>query len=239
MTGILNPHNQSQSIGALYHANDACIVSFNEGNSVVPYIFVIAYNPDLNSTDYIVKLGFNGNGQYWEEARYKINNNEKFAGISLLSGGGSEPAILLLKQGANYFCATIAADKADDTYVWDIFPTNYNFTTVQFDSPKEVPQAIHYEKNNQKLYAAFHIESTYGSNEHWVYQNHIHEYDNVFIETGTVQIANVYNINFIQPEYSEIEGIGFIPNSNNNCLLFSTFEGSRDAGIYRANNVTR
>lgn len=91
-----------------------------------------------------------------------------------------------------------------------------------------------------KIYAAFHIVTKVNENTKRVYQNHIHEYNNVIYATGTLPIANVDEIMFIPAEYAEVEGIGFLPGNGHDYLLFLTFEGSsRNAGVYRANNIIR
>ena len=226
------------TVGNLWHANDAAIVRFNENGNSVPYIFVVAFSN--SETNYIVKLGFNSSGQYWESARYRIPSSIRIAGITLISGGGTSPAIFLLKSGNVFYEATISNNKADESYVWDTMPS-VKFTLGDNDVVQNTAQGIHYEESNDKLYLAYSGIKDANGEENYN-KNKVYLYSNVKNASGVLSKSGSYEINREGASvlYYELECIGFRQNSSDNKLWFITFEGeSRNGGVYADFEITR
>lgn len=216
---LMTPTN---SIGNLYHANDAAIVSFVENNTSKQYIFVVAYS--ATETNYIVKLGINSNGSYFEAARYRLSI--QVVGITLLSGGGSSPATFLLKSGNSFYTATISPNQKSGTNVWSSIPTA-KFTLTNKAKPDDVAQGIHYEPSTDKLYLAVSGIDGVARN------NRVYIYSGIRNHSGNItNYSSYYNIN----KYStnsptfELEGIGFRPNQSDSRLWFLVFEGYKKNG---------
>ena len=222
---------QTGDVGYLWHANDATIVRFTENGVSVPYIFVVAFSS--SKTNYLVKLGFNSAGQYWEEARYTVPSSIRIAGIALISGGGVNPAVFVLKSGNKFYEATISNDKVSGSYVWDVAPST-KFTLGGDKVPDDTAQGIHYETSTDKLYLAYSgIKDDDGNADNS--KNEVYMYSNVKNASGSLEYSASWNIkkDAASVLYYELEGIGFRPNSTDERLWFLTFEGdSRNGGIY-------
>lgn len=223
-TGVRTRMLPSGVLGNLWHANDATMVCFNENGVNKPYIFVVAFS--ATEPNAIVKIGFNSSGDYWESARYELN--KRISGITLLSGGGNNPAVFLLRSGNEFYVATIANDKKTGSAVWDYTPTA-KFTINNIDNKLDgTPQGIHYETNLDRLYI---VQSGTGG----VDKNKIYMYTNVMNASGSKEYASEWHINKTAANTCtfEIEGVGFRPSSNDSRLWFLTFEGdSKNGGIY-------
>lgn len=219
----------------LYHANDAAIVYFNKNGVNTPYIFVAAYNP--HGTNYVVKLGFNSSGSYWEVARYPLPDNNRLVGITLLSGGGTTPATFLIKGGDKFYEATISDDKPTDSLLWDSMP-EMKFALAA-NGTSGSGQGIHYEPSNGKLY--FACSGTSGD----TYTNRVYIYHNA-LNLNTDEGENGVGfdesliIRNLSQTYFEIEGIAFRPNTTDDKLWFLTFEGdSKNGGVYTDMHIAK
>lgn len=225
MTPVRNA--QGQLPGTLLHANDAAIAYFTENGKNVPYLFVAAL--DSGATSYIVKLGFNESGEYWEAARYTVNQESiPIAGITLLSGGGAGPAFFLINFKERFTLIRIAADTSTGTTLNGV--DAFTISTSSIESDEKIPyvnQGIHYDSETDRLYLAFSNSENSKINKVIAYK----AVDNTFsdpIKAGSMTIIRNYgNRSF------ELEALAFRPNSTDKRLWFSTFEGDFvAAGIY-------
>lgn len=225
MTPVRNA--QGQLPGTLLHANDAAIAYFTENGKNVPYLFVAAL--DSGATSYIVKLGFNESGEYWEAARYTVNQESiPIAGITLLSGGGVSPAFFIINFDKQFTLIRIAADTATGTILngVDLFKISAPYVDGNKDL-SYVNQGIHYDPETDRLYLAF-------SNPQNSKMNQIDAYKNVDNAVGNPTSAGSMTIirNYGNRSF-EVEALAFRPNSTDKRLWFSTFEGDFvAAGIY-------
>lgn len=215
---LMTPKN----VGELYHANDAALVTFTENGVNKQYLFVAAYS--AKKTNYIVKLGLNSDGSYYEAARYNLII--PIVGITLLSGGGTASATFLVKSGNSFYKAIIVPSKDDGTDVWLSNPPA-QFSLIGSGAPKGTGQGIHYEPSTDKLYLAFSgIDGVQRNNRVYVYSN-------IRNRSGSITtIPSSWNIN----KYStstptfELEGIGFRPNQSDKRIWFHAFEGFNKNG---------
>lgn len=225
MTPVRNA--QGQLPGTLLHANDAAIAYFTENGKNVPYLFVAAL--DSGAISYIVKLGFNESGEYWEAARYTVNQESiPIAGITLLSGGGVSPAFFIINFDKQFTLIRIAADTATGTILngVDLFKISAPYVDGNKDL-SYVNQGIHYDPETDRLYLAF-------SNPQNSKMNQIDAYKNVDNAVGNPTSAGSMTIirNYGNRSF-EVEALAFRPNSTDKRLWFSTFEGDFvAAGIY-------
>ena len=224
-----------KSVGKLYHANDAAIVYFDKNGVSLPYIFVAAYNAD--GKNYVVKLGFNDVGEYWEEARYPLPDLKQLVGITLLSGGGSSPARFLIRIGLYFYEATITSDKPTGSLLWNELPRK-KFDVTGDNAPQGGWQGIHYERSNGKLYFACSGTGV-GVEENFV--NTVYIYDNADNLTATgVGYNSNREIRNSAGTYFEIEGVGFRDGVSDDRLWFLTFEGDhKNGGIYTDLLITK
>lgn len=224
-----------KSVGKLYHANDAAIVHFDKNGVSLPYIFVAAYNAD--GKNYVVKLGFNNAGEYWEEARYPLPGNTQLVGITLLSGGGSSPARFLIRIGLSFYEATIASDKPTGSLLWSELPRE-KFDVTGDNAPQGAWQGIHYERSNGKLY--FACSGTGGGDEE-NFVNTVYIYDSAdSLTTTKVGYSSTKIIRNSGRTYFEIEGVGFRDGVSDDRLWFLTFEGDhKNGGIYTDLLITK
>lgn len=214
----------ARNVGLLWHANDAAIVKFTENGKSKPYIFVAALSS--LQTNYIVKLGFDESGNYWECARYPLNGNIKASGITLISGGGLQDALFLIRNRDDFYEASISANKTNGSNIWSSTPSE-KFMLEDLGAPNYVPQGIHYEISSDKLYLAYSgVDGVSRNNKVYMYAN---------IKSAGKKI-NSYEDSWSINKYStqnptfEIEGIGFKADSADSRLWFLTFEGDHICG---------
>ena len=225
------------TVGPLWHANDAAVVSFTENSVSTPYLFIAAYAS--NQINYIVKLGMNAAGQYWEEARYAMPGDFQFISITLLSGGGTAPAEFLIKNGKNFYTATVANDTPNgqtlipsQKFLWqkenseektDAFYNLYAAQGIQYESTTDTLYLAFYRKDgikNQNKILSF-------SNIRWACSNNY--FDETIAPSNEWDITKGTNTSVT----FEVEGIGFRPGTSDNRLWFLTYEGSSsNGGIY-------
>ena len=128
----------------LGHANDVALATYN--NKL--YMYVVTF-----STDDIVKLEYDGSGNYWQRAKYSytrvkssLASPTQFNGISLI--GNSNSAVYFLAQAFDYF------------YVIEI-PFDDNGQMVVVNEAFRIPrmlggrQTFHYQQSNNKVYVVF------------------------------------------------------------------------------------
>lgn len=225
MTPVRNA--QGQLPGTLLHANDAAIAYFTENGKNVPYLFVAAL--DSGAISYIVKLGFNESGEYWEAARYTVNQDSiAIAGITLLSGGGVNPAFFIINFNKQFTLIRIAVDTATGTILngVDLFKISAPYVDGNKDL-SYVNQGIHYDSETDRLYLAFSNPQNSKMNQIDAYKNVNHAVGNPTSAGSMTIIRNYGNRSF------EVEALAFRPNSTDKRLWFSTFEGDFvAAGIY-------
>ena len=217
-TGEFDKMEPDASVGELYHANDAEIVEFTVNGETTPYIFVAGYIEE--DDNYIIKLGFNENKQYWEVARYKIEDRA-ITTIACISGGGTEPAVFLLKSGYSFYTVTIPADLQDESTL----KPSEKFTISKSNIINAPSQGSYYDLQSKTLYVSFYSESN---------KNRIHAYKNITSETvGVISPTDWCEIENKSIPTFEIEGISFRRNSTDNRLWFSASEGGgQNGGIY-------
>lgn len=214
---LMTPTN---TIGNLYHANDAALVTFDDNGVKKQYIFVAAWSP--KATNYIVKLRIDSNGNYSESARYNLGKIQ-VVGISLLSGGGSSPAVFLLKSGNEFYTATIPYNKKDETPVWDFSPS-YKFKLDSDAKPNNTAQGIHYDQSKDKLYIA--VSGTGGNHV----KNKVLMFSNIRNRTGNITSVptswniDKYSAGQINATTFELEGVAFNPNQSDKRLWFSALD---------------
>lgn len=210
----------TNTIGNLYHANDAALVTFDDNGVKKQYIFVAAWSP--NKLNYIVKLGIDSNGNYWESARYS-SKFKQIVGISLLSGGGSSPAVFLLKSGNEFYTATIPHNKSDETPVWTSSPS-CKFKLVDKAEPVNTAQGMHYDQSTDKLYLA--VSGTDGNHV----KNKVLMFSNIRNRTGNITSISAswnidkYSAGQINTTTFELEGVAFNPNQSDKRLWFSALD---------------
>ncbi len=204
-------------VGNLGHANDAALVTFNSGQ----YLFVAAYSDHFD--DYIVKLKVKSNDTYEEIARYPLPNIG-IGTITLLSGGGSSPAVFLLKGGNKFYTATISSTKIDSDPVWDTTPSP-KFVLSNKEVLDITPQGTHYEPSTDKLYLA--VSGVSGN----YIKNRVYMFSGIRNASGTIYNYSAYwNIDgyFAGEEKNattfELEGIGFRPNQSDKRMWFSALD---------------
>ena len=212
----------NKNVKNLYHANDAALVTFTENGVSKQYLFVAAYSD--HETNYIVKLGLNSDGSYYEAARYKLEI--PIVGITLLSGGGTASATFLVKSGNSFYTATIASSKKTGTDVWSSDPTP-KFSLTGNAKPEGTGQGIHYEPSSDKLYLAFSgIDGVQRNNRVYVYSNIRNRSGNI---TTAPSYWNINKYSTTTPTF-ELEGIGFRPNQSDKRIWFHVFEGFKSNG---------
>lgn len=243
MTPVRN--DQGQLPSTLLHANDAAIAYFTEDREKVPYLFVAA----LGSPSYIVKLGFTESGEYREVGRYSINQGEiGVAGISFVSGGGSSPAVFLIKSGNDFYKVSISNSTPTGTSL--IGTKEYSIKRPKVAGTSNdlfVPQGIHYERSTNRVYLAFSNPSESKNNKVYVYKNEPYyivdenaeeENEKKYKTLPKIDIMDISKI--YGNKTFELEAIAYRPNSTDNRLWFSTFEGNAvAAGIYTDPNQSR
>lgn len=226
MTPVRNA--QGQLPGTLLHANDAAIVYFTENGESVPYLFVAA----LGAPSYIVKLGFTESGEYQEVGRYSFSKQEvRTGGITYYSGGGSDPAVLLINYGNLFYKVRISNNLQNGSVL--VAEEAFEISVPRIKDPEDnqykdlVSQGIHYEPSTDRLYLAFSspISAKVGM---------VYAYKNIKNAVGTPASAGSMSIvrNYGDRSF-ELEALAFRPNSTDKRLWFSTFEGDFvAAGIY-------
>ena len=196
----------------LMHANDAAAVTFRENGRDQKYLFVTKCESKKDCS--IVKLAVDDDArEYRFVAEYSVR--ESVSGISLMSGGGTQPAVFLLNGTDQYLPIS-----------WQFsISTNY----PQLYSAINTPQGIHYEPANGSLYLPFFANpdrDTYQGS----FTSVIRRYDNVSTATGTISEDVIYE--FTQSPYFEIEGVGFRLGESDRRLWFNTYDDYVNGGIY-------
>lgn len=216
---LLKPVN----VGNLGHANDAALVNFVEDGISKQFLFVAAYSDYYD--DYIVKLCLNADGTYEETARYPLPDLG-IGMITLISGGGNNPAVFLLKGGNSFYSATIPPGKADGSLPWRALPSP-TFTLTGSATPKNTCQGIHYDQSTDKLYLA--VSGTGGNhalNKVLVYGGIKNASGSISSTVGTIEInKSVFNNTSL---IFEIEGIAFKPNQSDKQMWFSALDTYND-----------
>ncbi|MBR2869066.1 MAG: Ig-like domain-containing protein [Clostridia bacterium] len=233
-TRELTQMSKKEPIGNLWHANDAAVVEFTENGKNVPYLFVAAFS--MLEQNYIVKLGFDGN-EYYEVVRYDLPSNTIISGITLLSGGGNQSAVFLLRDRYNRFYEVTIPNDYSNPGDDGLTHISLNLPSPKFTLNTENisggAQSICYDQATQKLYLPYANISRNNTNRIYVYED-------IQNASGTLSFDDVYDINIYISDtltseyYFELEGIGFRPASKgDNRMWFLTFEkDSGDSGIY-------
>lgn len=217
---LMTPKN---SIGNLYHANDAALVTFNENGVNQQYLFVAAWSSKKDN--YIVKLGIDSEGKYWKAAQYKVGSKQ-IVSITLLSGGGSSPAVFLLREGVNFYKVTIPSNKKNDDPVLNS-NSSFNFVLTGKANPKKVMQGMHYDQSTDKLYLAVSgTEETNASNKVYVYSGVKNASGSISTTAEIIEInKSIFNNASI---YFEVEGVAFKPNQSDKKMWFLALDTYND-----------
>lgn len=224
-TGDLDEMIPDESVGELYHASDAEIVEITENGENVPYIFVAGYNLNYkensnnpNEKNYIVKLRFdNETKSYWEVARYTVNI--AFTTITCISNGSKVSPTFLIRNGYDFYYITVPSNASQE----QTLTANYRYTIANNEKTGISLQGTHYDKTSDILYVAFSSG----------YDSYIIAYTDIINARGEIDESFYFEIKSEGGKYFEVEGIGFRPNSTDNRLWFSAFEGSIcNSGIY-------
>lgn len=206
------------SVGNLFHANDAALVSFNQGGVTKQYLFVVTVS--ANKKDAMIKLRIFPDGTYKEVGRYQFNSKRNITAITLLSGGGDNPAVFLLKSGNEFFTATIPSVRDSADPVWESEPP-VKFRLVGNAVPQNTSQGMHYDPSTDKLYLA--VSGTNGihiKNKILVYSGIKNANGNINSTVNTLEI----NKNLEDKDNAfifELEGIGITPNQSSKQLWFN------------------
>ena len=239
MTNSSSPENKSGSGGktvpALLHANDAAMASYTVNGVTHDCIFVTAFS--TASTNYLVQLEYDGNGNYWEVVRFTYSNGLEYAGVANVGPGNATGTVeLLLKSGTQFFTVDVGYGGSNRP----ISPSK-KFSISISGYTNYSQQGIHYE--NDKLYFPLYGSNPYATpNPAKANENVLLVYNGIgnaiankpsnpliASNTWTIKKGSDNNVVF------EIEGIGFRANPNpaDNRLWFNTNEGTiNSAGTY-------
>lgn len=234
------------SVGKLYHANDAALVEFTENGVNQTYLFVATMDSELDESDptpnrQIVQLKVDPSGQYSEKARFPIPLGQKATGITLLSGGGTQPAVFLIRiAGKGFYEVTIANGRDKNILLWEDYAPSKLYLG-DTTSVKGTAQGTYYDKENDKLYLAYCGIPDENDVED-LSKNRVYQYVNIKNASGALSCNASYDVNLEESSKEfEIESISFrSENKKDVDLWFTTFEyGKKDSGIYTANNITK
>jgi len=220
---------------ALLHANDATLASYTANGANCLYMYVAAWAE--SGTNYIVKLEYNGSGQYWQEARYACPIGWSVGGVARKSGGGASSTVTLLLKRQNQFYEVSLNVNQTGSNLSIPASTPQKFSVSYGDYANYTPQSFHYEDvNGGTIYLPMwgYRENAYGvplpgadkANENviLVYRNINNATGSniVYDEVWTIKKGNSKNVVF------EIEGCGFpqgrTSTSENNVFWFSANE---------------
>ena len=214
MTPINNP-GTGDPIGDLLHANDVALVIIGSNK----FMYVLA-------GDEIVKLGYDGNGNYWETNRY--STDKRYAGITFIKHvnvAGVDKVRFLLKGGTEnnyYYIADIGPNDTSVTAGSHKFITNRS----PYVDATHGTQGIHYDRSNKKLYL------TISGKEKAAGMGHesailVYNYDVENISGTITHDGNPWHFSVEEGKMFEVEGCGI----NNGVIWFSTNEDRLMAGF--------
>ena len=246
-------NNQTIRLG---HANDAALVSI-EGKT---YIYVAVYSDNeaspVANKFALVKLQYDGSGNYEEVARYPYKNNERIGGIAYMgnvkiNGSNVDNAVeFLLKNGPYYYTVQVPfANTASNGQAITIEPKykfKISFSKGSEDYGSYTGQSIHYDRDKDKLYVPmFGYNPKANPNPNKPNENVILVYENIkseiknenknvqFDNSRIIKKGDKNNIVF------EIEGCGFpvgrSPTNENDVLWFNANEGTSISAKDRTN----